>query len=51
MSEKLSGDVPPPPEFNGNVANWAREMGIYIEQVLRDHNEDIRNLYETKADA
>ncbi len=51
MSEKISGDVPPLPEFNGNMKEWTRDLVIYLERVLRDHNSDIQQLYETKVDA
>ncbi len=50
-TEKLSGDIPPPPEFRGDMREWARELSIYIEQQLRSHNSDIQNLYELKISA
>jgi len=51
MSEKLSGDVPPVPEYRGDMKEWARDLAIYLEQILRSHNEDIQQLYDTKQDA
>jgi hypothetical protein len=51
MSAKISPDVPAVPEYRGNMQEWARELTIYLEQVLRDHNQDIEQLYEVKQDA
>lgn len=51
MSEKISGEIPPIPEFRGNIEEWARDLGIYLESILRDHNDDIKKLHEVKQDA
>jgi len=50
MSEKLSGDIPVPPEFNGDIQVWTKDIKVYLETVLRELNNDIQNLYDTKAD-
>lgn len=50
MSDKISGDVPAIPEFRGNMKEWAKDLTIYLEQQLRDHNDDIQQLYDTKQD-
>jgi hypothetical protein len=47
----ISGDIPQVPQPQPDLERWAREMVIYLEKVLRDHNMDIQNLYDTKADA
>jgi len=51
MSEKLSSDVPPVPEYRGDIKEWARDLAIYLERILRSHNDDIQLLHETKQDA
>lgn len=50
MSEKLSGDVSSPPEFSGNLRDWIRDMRLWAEGILREHNNDIQQLYDTKTD-
>jgi hypothetical protein len=42
---KISGEVVSVPEFNGNMRDWSRDLKIFLEQILRDHNADIRSLY------
>jgi len=50
MSEKISSGVPPVPAFNGNVQQWAQDMTVYLERVLRDHDADIQLLHNIKQD-
>lgn len=50
MSEKISGDIPPVPEFRGNLQEWSRDLTVYLERVLREHNADIETLHQVKQD-
>ena len=51
MSERVHGDAPRPPEFNGNVPQWIREVRRWLETQSRRTEEEINNLHNIKADA
>ena len=49
-NDKLSPNVSSPPDCRGDIREWIHEIRIYLEKVLQEHDTDIQNLYETKAD-
>jgi len=42
----ISGQIPPVPEYRGDLKEWTREISIYLERILRDHQEDLKNIDE-----
>jgi hypothetical protein len=48
MSGIISSEIPPVPEFTGDVKSWIREISIYIERILRDHHEELKSIYSNE---
>jgi len=51
MSTKEIPEPRPGPEFNGDPAEYARQMALYLQEHLRDIHREIERLHDEKADA